>query len=237
MSDVIEPLVSVIIPVYNGEKYLSETLDSVTAQTYTPYEIVLVDDGSTDGGAAIAKIYPSVRYFFQKNSGIAAARNRAIEVAKGDLVAFLDQDDLWTPNKLKVQVRYALEHPEVALVLAREKLFFSDGYYSEFVAKHLYMGREHLSLVPGVWLIRREALKVVGGMDGAYKLADDVDWLMRFFDAGYRYGFVDETVLHKRIHGENASLKLHVAIDEILTAFRASIHRRRETGIKRVMEG
>ena len=94
------PLVSVVVPVYNGEAFLRETLDSVFAQDYDPIEVIVVDDGSTDGSARIAQSYSEVRYHWQENAGPAAARNRGIEVAQGEFVAFVDSDDIILPHKV-----------------------------------------------------------------------------------------------------------------------------------------
>ena len=91
-----EPRLSVIVPVYNGERFLGEALSSVCSQCVIPMEIVVVDDGSTDGTAKIARDFDLVRYVPQENGGPAAARNRGVENARGDLLAFLDHDDLWT---------------------------------------------------------------------------------------------------------------------------------------------
>lgn len=229
-------LVSVIMPVYNGEKFLTATLESVVAQTYPQVQVIVVDDGSTDASAAIAKRCSIVRYFYQANQGIAAARNRALEAADGEWIAFLDQDDLWAKEKLEVQVRYLEQHPEHALALSYERLFFQEGFTSPHWLNHKLMHEDHIGLVPGSWLVRKSAFAQVGGLDSSYQIADDVDWFMRFLDAGLSYGVVEETLLFKRLHGDNASFRLPVAIDEILTLFRASIHRRRDSGVKRVSE-
>jgi glycosyltransferase involved in cell wall biosynthesis len=104
-------LVSVIVPVYNGERYLSAALESIFAQDYHPFEVIVVDDGSGDSSAAIAKSFKSVQYIYQTNQGIANAWNLGIDASKGELIAFLDCDDLWTPNKLRLQVDYLVNHP------------------------------------------------------------------------------------------------------------------------------
>src|SRR5688572_14285424 len=105
------PFVSVIMPVYNGARYLAESLASAEAQTYPHFEIVVINDGSHDASGEIAQNFPHVRYWEQENQGIAAARNRAVSLARGELLAFLDHDDLWAPTKLELQVRYMQEHP------------------------------------------------------------------------------------------------------------------------------
>src|SRR6202044_3645761 len=96
-------LISVIVPVYNRERYLGAALDSIFAQDYRPVEIVVVDDGSTDGSASIAQSYPNVRYIYQHNQGPVVARNNGLANCTGDLISFLDADDHWPPNKLRMQ--------------------------------------------------------------------------------------------------------------------------------------
>src|SRR5690242_4967891 len=97
------PTVTCIVPVFNGERYLGEALDSIFAQGHQPLEVLVVDDGSTDGSAAVAKSYGDrVRYFFQPNAGPAAARNLGLEAARGEFIAFLDADDLWHRDKLAI---------------------------------------------------------------------------------------------------------------------------------------
>ena len=99
------PLISCIVPVYNGERFLSQTLDSVLGQTYRPLEVLLSDDGSTDGTPQIAARYSKrIRYLTHANTGPGAARNRGLRLARGDFVALLDADDLWHPEKLERQM-------------------------------------------------------------------------------------------------------------------------------------
>ena len=98
-----KPLVSVIVPVYNGEHYLSFAIHSILRQDYHPSEVIVVDDGSTDNSANIARSFKEVRYIHQSNQGVAMARNVGIAAARGEFIAFLDADDLWTPNKLSIQ--------------------------------------------------------------------------------------------------------------------------------------
>jgi glycosyltransferase involved in cell wall biosynthesis len=230
------PMVSIILPVYNGARFLAESLESAVAQTYPHFEIVVMDDGSIDDSAAIAQSFPRVRYWYQENAGIAAARNAAMKHAAGELIAFLDHDDLWAANKLELQVKYLQAHPEVGLVLANERLFFSNGYTSPFWLNHQLMQSDHLGLVPGTWLLRKSVFEQVGPLNPRFRISDDVDWFMRFLDLGFQYGVVEETLLFKRMHGENASFQIHAAMQEILAAFRASIHRRRDSGMTRTTE-
>ena len=127
------PLVSVIIPVYNAEQFLLETLDSVFAQTYTNVEVIAVDDGSTDRSAEIIKSYPAVKYIRQKNGGVSNARNTGIKASSGDYIAFLDHDDIWLPEKLKIQVKIASRHRESGIFFCDGVIFSSDG----LISRHL----------------------------------------------------------------------------------------------------
>jgi glycosyltransferase involved in cell wall biosynthesis len=110
-------LVSVVIPVYNGERFLKQAIDSVLRQTYSPVECIVVDDGSTDGSRSVAEAYgPAVRLVAQDNSGVSAARNEGAAQARGEFVAFLDADDVWLPHKLELQMQTMRARPEVGLV-------------------------------------------------------------------------------------------------------------------------
>ena len=116
------PLVSAVMPVFNGEAFLVEALESLLAQDYEPFEVVVCDDGSTDGTADILRSYPTIRTVAQGNMGAAAARNAAIAVSRGTLVATFDADDHWPANRLTLQAEYLLEHPETGCVMGRQRV-------------------------------------------------------------------------------------------------------------------
>ena len=115
------PLVSVVVPVYNAEEFVGAAIESLLAQDYSSFEVIVVDDGSSDASADVAGSFPGVQVVRQSNAGPAAARNAGIERARGEFVAFHDADDLVPPTKLSVQVRFLLEHQEVDCVLARQE--------------------------------------------------------------------------------------------------------------------
>ena len=122
------PLVSVILPVKNGERFLAQAINSVLEQDYRPLEIVVVDGQSTDASAAIAQSFELVRYVFQQGElGLGRARNLGIEAARGELIAFINSDDLWAPHKLSVQVDYLARHPEVQFTITRASFFLEPG--------------------------------------------------------------------------------------------------------------
>jgi glycosyltransferase involved in cell wall biosynthesis len=222
-----DPLVSVVIPVYNGAAFLADALASVRAQTYPRYEIIVIDDGSRDDSGRVTRACPGVRYVFQSNQGIAAARNRGLSLACGEVIAFLDQDDYWAPRKIELQLRYLQANPDVAIVLAHERLLCVNGYQWPGAAAHPAIQDDHISVVPGVWLVWRHVFDRAGTFDTGFGIADDFDWFMRVRDAGFQFGVVPETLLFKRLHGNNTSMQFRAATREILRVFRSSIHRRR----------
>src|SRR3989441_12309052 len=137
MRGVEPPYVSVVIPVYNGERYLADAIQSVRDQTYQNFEVIVVDDGSTDGSAEVAQSFgEAIRYVHQANGGVCKARNTGMAVARGGYLAFLDQDDLWLPDKLATQVAYLDSHPEVGAVYCQCQVMGntelrSDPFYAE----------------------------------------------------------------------------------------------------------
>ncbi|MCK6626364.1 MAG: glycosyltransferase [Anaerolineae bacterium] len=117
-----EELISIIVPVYNGQAFIGETIQSVQSQTYQHWEMLIVDDGSTDDTRQVIETYLGdrrIRYLYQTNRERAAARNYGLKVAQGKYIAFLDADDLWLPDKLKTQVAYLEAHPEIGLCFTR----------------------------------------------------------------------------------------------------------------------
>ena len=181
-------LVSVIIPVHNGERYLQECLSSVVAQTWRPLDVIVVDDGSTDRSAAIAEGVEGVTIIRQANAGVAAARNAGIAAARADCIALLDQDDVWLPRKLEAQMELLRASPLLDYVLTRQERFVEPGH-----ALPSWIRPGHVDTVlggfePSAVLFRRAALARVGP-----------------FDAGLRTAFVEEPLLRRRIHDQNNS--------------------------------
>jgi glycosyltransferase involved in cell wall biosynthesis len=192
------PLVSVIVPVYNRERFLRETLESVFALDYEPFEVIVVDDGSTDGSATIAQSFTQARLLRQENRGPAAARNAAIEVARGEFIAFVDSDDVVLPNKLSAQVGYLLDRPDVTATLGRQEWITPPPNAVPDLVWGDLDGITPISIV-----IRREALIEVGCFDPELRGPEDVDLLVRLREGGYRFLVVPEVVMHRRYHGDN----------------------------------
>jgi len=192
------PLVSLIVPVYNREQFLRETLDSVFALDYEPFEVIVVDDGSTDGSAAIAQSFRDVRYLRQENRGPAAARNAGIDTSRGEFIAFADSDDVVLPRKLSGQVGYLLDHPEVTATLGRQEWINPPPNAVPDLVWGDLDGITPISIV-----IRKAALVEIGCFDLALRGPEDVDLLVRLREGEFRFVVLPDIVMRRRYHGEN----------------------------------
>jgi glycosyltransferase involved in cell wall biosynthesis len=227
MSDL---TISVIIATRDAERYLEGTLRSVAAQTLPPNEIVIVDGSSTDGTEAIARSFALVRFVAQEGQGLTEAWNQGIAASSGDLVAPLDSDDLWAPEKLARQTAFLAAHPEVECVASRLTFFLEPGEALPPGFRPELLEGSHPGWVPGNLLIRRSLFDRIGLFDPRLEIAADVDWVVRMRERGARVGMVGEVLLHKRVHAGNLSLGPLSAARmnrEILDLLRRSIHERR----------
>jgi glycosyltransferase involved in cell wall biosynthesis len=223
------PLVSVIIPVHNGGRYLRAALESVLAQTYRPLEVIVVDDGSVDDSGPIAQSFHDVRYIHQPNQGVAAARNHGIEAARGEYLAFLDQDDLWTPEKLKLQIGYLLSHPDVGYTLTQQQFFLDPGATLPAWFRKELLPSVHTGWVLGTLVVRRTAFAEVGNFATGYSAASDGDWFFRAKAAAIPMAVIPELLLLKRIHGTNESGRAKEILSELLKVVKSSLDRQRST--------
>lgn len=193
--------VSAIIPVHNGEGFLAQALGSVLAQTAAALEIVVVDDGSTDGSARIVERFgDEVSYVHQSHGGPAAARNRGLERARGEVVAFLDADDLWSEDKLARQCGRLGADPGLDVVLGHT-LFVEEDQGAD--AGPISTGGPYPQFLLGGALVRRSAFARVGLFDESLSSCEDWDWFLRAHDMGVGMQMFPEVVLHYRRHGEN----------------------------------
>lgn len=207
------PLVSVIMPVYNGEKYLAEAIDSILAQTFTDFELLIVDDASTDGSAEIIRAYEKrdsrIRSFrLAENSGAAAARNHAINAAKGAYVTPMDCDDLSVETRLQQQVSFLKANPEIGAVGGCGRavsgdlttlLFRQDSPQSHAISvMRIFYGD---GFVQASIMFRREFLVAIAGYDPSLRFAEDVDLILRLtFETEIRFANLPEELLIFRRH-------------------------------------
>jgi len=220
------PSVSVIVPVYNAGEYLAEALDSVLAQDYDPVEVVVVDDGSTDGSAAIAAQRP-VRLIRRAHAGIASTRNAGVAAANGELIAFLDADDVWLPGTLALRVEHLIANPELDYVLARIEIFGDGELKAPSWLPADWASRPQPGMLP-TFVGRAALVAAIGGFDEAFVLGEDGDWLARLSDAGVRGESLDAVCARCRRHPGNTTLRLREHVRPTLVqAMRGSIERKR----------
>lgn len=203
------PLVSVIIPVFNGEKFLESALKSVFSQTFSSdLQIIVVDDGSTDKTSTIVKKYPEVHYLYQKNSGVSAARNTALELAKGKFIAFLDADDMWKPEKLHEQITFMEQHPEISITGTSAENFLEFGAeLPAWMEKRANWEKLNDYIIPSTMVVRQSVFNDVGLFDTDLPSGEDTDWLWRAKEAGVEWCIIDKVLVKRRFHGGNLSWK------------------------------
>jgi glycosyltransferase involved in cell wall biosynthesis len=213
------PQISVIVPLYNGESYIRETIQSVLSQTVQDFEIVVVDDGSTDRGKEIIlRMESSIRYFYQENSGVTTARNQGFLNSAGEFIAFLDQDDRWYPHKLEVQARVLNERPEIGIVYSDIDLIDEAGRVIE--RKHLENRAQPAGKADNVFstiladypnphpfpstvMMRREIFIGSGMFDTAFKkncYEDKELWFRIVNKRQGRFFFISEPLVQRRCH-------------------------------------
>lgn len=226
-------LVSVIIPVKNGERFLASAINSVLEQDYRPLEIIVVDGSSTDSTAKIAKSFKHVRYVRQSGRGLADAWNVGIEAAKGELIAFLDHDDLWAPNKLSTQVGYLVNHPEIQYTIARVKFFLEEGHAIPIGFKKELLDQDQVGRIPGTLVARKHFFDLIGRFSTDLTIAADVDWFVRAKDENSPMAIINKVLLYKRIHSTNLSSNAEVNNQELLKILKRSVERQRNSLINR----
>lgn len=210
-----ESRVTILMPVYKGERFVTRAIESVLVQSHSNIELIIVNDGSPDNSADAIRPYladPRVKYIEQQNAGVAAARNTALQHATGAYIGLCDQDDEWLPHKAEKQVAYLEAHPEAGLVhgdvdyideagqpLPHEPCFPAAVFGRCF--PRMYMGNPVMAVAA---MFRRSVIDSVGDFDPAIKYADDYDLWLRIA-AHHDVGYIDEPVARYRWHAENNS--------------------------------
>ena len=220
------PLVSAIIPVYNGELYLREALDSVFAQSYPNLEVILVDDGSTDRTPEIAASYPGLIYIRQENQKDAAARIRGIEAARGSFIAFLDHDDRWALDKIERQIAAFSQNPSLQYAIGQVELFVDPACPPSFAVRKILLEKPHSGYLPGTLMARKELMDRFP-INPDYPGATDMDWFFRVREANIPFSNLPHTLLYRRIHGENMSVDQMGQYRNLLSIIKDSVSRKK----------
>lgn len=217
-QDASEPLVSIIVPTYNGSKWVAETINSLLSQSWQNIQLVIVDDCSTDDTVATIEAIDDPRIVLvstDTNSGIGPARNRALREATGKYVAFCDHDDLWLPEKLSRQIRFLEDNPDLGMA-------YSDVYYmldEERTEQTLFEERPpkrgavfdvllESNFIPNMTTVaRRDCIQDIGDFTSDNMLSEDLDYWLRFA-AKYSIDYVDAPLAYHRRHANNQSASL-----------------------------
>jgi len=220
--------ISVVIGVYNAEPYLAEAVESVLMQDYRPLELIVVDDGSTDGSGEVARRYAEVRLIQQANAGNGSARNTGLQAATGEFLAFLDADDRFAPGKLSLQMRALDEDPDLDMVFGHVQEFVSPELDEETRATIRPPAATPMPwTAPNLMLIRRASFDRVGLFSTTVRVGVTVDWFARADEAGLRHRILPQTVLERRLHTQNNGLRERDARSQYLEVLKAALDRRR----------
>jgi len=220
--------VAVVIPVHNGERYLGEAVESALSQTLAPANIIVVDDGSEDGTPDVVRRFrPRVDYIRQDRSGAGSARNRGVAMTTGELVAFLDADDVWLLDKLQRQME-ALPHDESAAMVFGSVVQFPSPDLDERSRAALHFNSDPM---PGpcasTLLIRRRDFMRAGWFDPKLALGDFVEWYSRARDTDIGEVKLNAVVCRRRLHQNNMSRRLRPAWSDYAKVLKGILDRRR----------
>lgn len=223
--------ISAIIPVYNGRSHIGEALDSVLGQTRPVDEIIIIDDGSEDGtGDWVRKRYPGVRCLSFGHGGIARARNRGVTEARGFLVAFLDADDLWTPEKIAIQEAVFKKSGNLEAVFGHA-MNFLDPRSSGKWRPSLRLGEKPFpAWAAGTMMMKKDLFLRVGPFDETLTLGEFVDWWSRAVDSAASFRMLEEILLYRRIHDTNTGTRLKAGRTDFVRIARSAIARRKKSG-------
>lgn len=220
--------VSVIIPCFNSARYLESAIDSVVEQDYERLEIIVVDDGSVDTSAQIARAYGDpVHVLSQPNAGASAARNTGVRAANGDLLGFLDADDVWLPGKLKLQIA-ALQERHTDCVFGHAEQFISPELPDDVRASLHCPDGKFPARLPSAMLIPRHLFLDVGYFDEELELGEVVDWLARAEELGLDLLVLPEVVFRRRLHDANTGIRKRASRTHYARVLKAALDRRRK---------
>jgi glycosyltransferase involved in cell wall biosynthesis len=228
-------LISCIVPVFNGERYLQETLESIFQQTYRPIEVIVADDGSTDGTAVVvAGSGNQIHYLWQPNAGAPAARNLGLRAARGDFIAFLDADDLWHSTKLARQMARFEARPGLDLCVTHLQNFWVPELHAEEVRFRNHRFTQPLpGYVTQTLVARRALFERVGHFNATLRVGDVTDWFLRATEQGAVMELLTDVLVNRRLHESNLSVETGtrrmtpLMQDSLLQVVKASLDRRR----------
>ncbi len=220
--------ISVILIVKNGERYLNQSIDSILKQDIPLQEILVIDGHSTDSTSAIAESYPQVTWRLQSGVGVSDAYNQGIRSARGDYIAFISHDDIWEPDKLRLQFRM-FDDPSLDYCITWFDYFLAPGELPPPGFRREWLNSHHVGKIMETLMVRKRVFDRVGGFDPSLSTAEDADWYARAQDAGLEYRVLEKVLVHKRIHERNVSINTRENNANLLRALKRSIDRKKDS--------
>lgn len=220
--------ISVIVPVFDDAAYVGDAIESVLGQTLSPLEILVVDDGSTDGSAEVAaSCGPEVRVLRRPHAGAGAARNHGVAMSRGDRLAFLDADDVWLPEKLALQDAALAADPSLAMVFAHLEHFHSPDLSPAMVRRFPCPPLPMPCTTAVAMLVRRDAFLRVGDFDESGELGEVIDWYARARALELPEATLSDTLVRRRIHAANTGVRRAADKSQYARIAKAALDRRR----------
>ena len=227
-------LVSIIMPVYNTEKYVKEALDSIFSQTYTNFEIICIDDGSIDNSLSILESFGNKIQIIKndKNYGTSESRNRGIQLSKGEFLAFLDADDIWEKNKLEIQIMEFNNKPDLDVSFTYMQCFISPELSEDAKNKRYCSSGSVPCHIPSSAVIKRTSFEKVGYFDTRFKNIEFMDWINKAKEIGLNIETLHDILVFRRIHETNVGVvdKEHSRSD-YLKIIKESLERKRNKNL------
>ncbi|HEV7348077.1 glycosyltransferase family A protein [Telluribacter sp.] len=228
------PLVSIIIPLYNAGRYLEAALESIVRQTYSNWELIVVNDGATDQPERVLDLFPVHQYICQPNQGPSSARNRGLEVARGEFIAFLDADDRWPYQKLETQLRSFELDTTLQAVTGLVEFVFSETDPQARRYQFRYEQNRAIHAHLGAGLFRRSAFEQVGYFNESLRFSEDIDWFNRAKEGNLRLKVLEEVGLYLTIHQNSLTYGATIADNGTFQALKLALDRRRSQQIQQV---
>ncbi len=236
------PEVSVVIPTYNSAQFLGEALQSIFSQTFDDYEIIVVNDGSTDDTESVVKLYINrIKYIYQENGGPAKARNRGIKESSSKYIAFLDADDIWLPSKLEKQVLMFRQRPELAMIFTAVLILRADGVSpSKYDKRKLLMKGNiarniflHSGVATPTVMVQKEIFDKIGLFEEDLRIGEDDNMWIRIA-ANHQIELIDEPLVKCRFHPDSLTKDKRKLLEDVQTNIRLLSHR--YEGVKEKIE-
>jgi len=214
---------------FNSRRFIQDAIRSVRLQSYSPIEIIVIDDGSTDGSVNLIRSIEGIRYSYQNHSGVASARNMGISKASGSFIAFLDADDLWDKEKIDMQIRLFNKDHELDCLFCRLENFFDPNSQLPSWLDPAHFSAEKFKSMKSLstMIVRTEVYERVGLFDTKYRSGEDIEWFTRLKDTGIRTFFMPEVLVSRRLHDSNLSYQKNFKQKDLLKVLKASIDRNR----------